>query len=87
MTPARLAWWSRVLRVKEPIADESDLRTRLGALTFVFFMLIAMAPLAVILVAFVFAAIHDAGAWAAGPSPLEARMHALETQVAAMRDR
>lgn len=88
MTPQRLAWWSRVLRVKTPIADESDLRTRLGAMALIIFMLIALVPLVLVLAAFVVAVVHDVGAWAANtsPSPLEARVRTLEQQVAAMRD-
>lgn len=82
MTPARLAWWSRVLRVDVPIKDEGDLRLRLGALGFLLFMLIAMAPFVYVTALFV----CDVGAWAVSPSPLEARVHALETQVAEMRD-
>lgn len=86
MTPARLVWWSRILRVKTPIADASDLRTRLVARAIWFLLLLSAVPAFLVVAGFVVALIHDAGAWVAGPSPLEARMHALEVQVAAMRD-
>ena len=86
MTPTRLAWWSRVLRVKVPIRDASDLRWRL----FASFMLIALPLVVAALVVFgiaIFASLaNDCGTAYVNQSPLEARVHRLETQVAAMRD-
>lgn len=86
MTPARLAWWSRVLRVKAPIRDASDLRTRLLA-RFVWLVMVLLLTFTLLVGLALFASgLNDCGKALVNQTPLEARVHALETQVAEIRD-